>query len=172
MRPRISLVVAHSRNRVIGREGQLPWRLSGDLKRFKQLTMGHHLLMGRKTLESIGRILPGRTSLVLTRQPEYVPPAGCEAAIRVPDFATAVKLAADAGDEEVFVIGGGEVYRLALPFADRIHLTLVEAQIEGDTTFPALDAREWMLNSEERHPADARNEYPFAVQLWERTIPS
>lgn len=169
MRPRISLVVAHSRNRVIGREGQLPWRLSGDLKRFKQLTMGHHLLMGRKTLESIGRILPGRTSLVLTRQPGYVPPVGCEAAICVTDWAAALQNTEDAADDELFVIGGGEIYRLALPQADRIHLTLVEAEIEGDTTFPALDSAEWTLTSEERHPADGKNEYPFAVQLWERS---
>lgn len=168
MRPRISLVVAHSRNRVIGREGQLPWRLSADLKRFKQLTMGHHLLMGRKTLESIERILPGRTSLVLTRQADYRPPAGCEAAVQVGDLGTALAITAQTGDDELFVIGGGEIYRLALPQADRIHLTLVDAEVAGDTTFPVLDPARWSLSSEERHPADGKNEYACCVQIWEK----
>jgi dihydrofolate reductase len=167
VRPRISLVVAHSRNRVIGREGQLPWRLSGDLKRFKQLTMGHHLLMGRKTLESIGRILPGRTSLVLTRQTNYQPPPGCEAARQVGDLDAALALTAQAGDDELFVIGGGEIYRLVLPQADRIHLTLVDAEIEGDTTFPELDLARWSLVSDERHPADEKNEFGYFEQVWE-----
>lgn len=166
--PRISLVVAHSRNRVIGREGQLPWRLSGDLKRFKQLTMGHHLLMGRKTLESIGRILPGRTSLVLTRQADYKPPVGCEAARVVHTLEEAIQVAAAANDAELFVIGGGEIYHLALSHADRIYLTLVDADIGGDATFPELDPNRWKCRSEEWHPADEKNEYRYAVQVWEK----
>jgi dihydrofolate reductase len=166
--PRISLVVAHSLNRVIGRDGQLPWRLSGDLKRFKQLTMGHHLLMGRKTLESIGRILPGRTSLVLTRQRNYSPPVGCEAARVAHDLEEVVAIAAAASDSELFVIGGGEIYRLALPRAHRICLTLVDAEIIGDATFPELNRAEWRMTHEEWHPADEKNEYRFAVQVWEK----
>lgn len=161
--PRLSLIVAMSQNRVIGRAGGLPWRLSADLQRFKSLTMGHHLVMGRKTFDSIGRALPGRTSIVITRQTAWQPPAGVLVAH---DLAAALALAAT--DEELFVIGGGEIYRLALPQAERLYLTLVEAEIDGDTFFPEFAPSQWSLASDTPHPADAKNEYPHRFRVYER----
>ena len=113
---RISLIVAMSENRVIGRGGGLPWRLSADLKRFKHLTMGHHLIMGRKTFESIGRVLPGRTSIVVTRQTDY----RAAGVVVARSLSEALHIAATAGDDEAFVIGGGEIYRQILPSADQL----------------------------------------------------
>jgi dihydrofolate reductase len=159
-------------NRVIGRGGQLPWRLSADLKRFKALTMGHHLIMGRRTFESIGRPLPGRTSIVLTRQP--APQLAQN--VRAPGVVTAASLD-DAlvlaiGDDEVFVIGGAEVYAPALPRADRLYITWVDVDVEGDTFFPELDLAQWRLISEEAHPADAKNEYPIRFAVYDRVCPA
>ena len=131
----IALIVAVSRNRVIGRGGQLPWHLPADLRRFKRLTMGHHLIMGRKTFESIGRPLPGRTSIVVTRRLDYAPP-GVLIAGSIP---AALQLAA--ADREVFFVGGGEVYGQALPLCHKIYLTEVAADVAGDTLFPELDPR-------------------------------
>lgn len=151
-------------NRLIGRGGQLPWRLSADLKRFKSLTMGHHLVMGRKTFESIGRPLPGRTSIVLTRQSKPGPFA--------PEIAIAASLddalAKARGDEEVFVVGGAEIYALALPRTERLYVTWVDADVEGDTFFPELDLSQWRLASEEAHPADAKNDYPTRFAVYDR----
>jgi dihydrofolate reductase len=162
---RLSLIVAMSENRVIGREGQLPWRLSADLRRFKQLTMGHHLIMGRKTWESIGRPLPGRTSLVISRNPEY----RAEGAVVLPDLPHAMDAAS--GDDEVFVIGGGQIYRQALPQADRVYLTLIHASIAGDTHFPELEPETWCLAEEpSRHPDDHKNEYPYSFLVYQRAV--
>lgn len=138
---RISLVVAVSENGVIGIDNKLPWRIPEDLARFKSLTMGHTLLMGRKTFESIGRVLPGRTSIVLTRDRSYEPPPGVMVAHEVDE---ALSLAPG---PEVFVVGGAEVYRLLMPFADRIHLTRVHGHYEGDTYFRGFDPEEWSLSS-------------------------
>ena len=140
-RPRISLIAAMGRNRVIGVDGGLPWHLPGDLKRFKRITMGSPIVMGRKTFESIGRALPGRENIVLSR-------AGFEApeGIRVfPSMEAVLEDFASRAEPpgEVFVIGGGQIYRATLPLADRIHLTLVEADPEGDATFPEWDASEF-----------------------------
>jgi dihydrofolate reductase len=151
-RPRLSLIVAMARDRVIGRDGKLPWHLSADLKRFKALTMGHHIVMGRKTWESIGRPLPGRTSVVVTRNASYAA-AGAHVAA---SFDSALALAHD--DSEVFVIGGGQIYRQALPLADRIYLTEVDAEYPGDTFFPALNPREW--NVAAREHCAAQGEQP------------
>jgi dihydrofolate reductase len=147
-RPRLSLIVAMARNRVIGRAGQLPWHLSADLKRFKALTMGHHIIMGRKTWESIGRPLPGRVSIVVTRQPAYAAPG----AHPVDSLSSALEMAQH--DPEVFVIGGGEIYREALPLADRIYLTEVDAEFVGDTFFPALSPGEWQVSAREHSAAE------------------
>lgn len=158
----LALIVAMSENRVIGREGRLPWRLSADLRRFKRLTLGHHLIMGRKTFESIGRVLPGRTSIVISRRAGYA----------IPEAAVASSLEAALqwaqGDPEVFVIGGGELYRLALPHAERIYLTLVHAQVEGDTLFPKLRPDDWRVVEATRFPRDGQNEFDHSFLIYER----
>jgi len=159
---RISLIVAMSENRVIGRDGGLPWRLSADLRRFKRLTMGHHIIMGRKTFQTIGRLLPGRTSVVLTRRTGFH--AG--GAVVAHHIEEAKGLAA--GDDEVFVIGGGEIYREALPSVDRIYMTLVHASIEGDTFFPELQPDDWQIVEQSRHAADDRNEYEHSFLVYHR----
>jgi dihydrofolate reductase len=142
------LIVAMARNRVIGRDGKLPWHLSADLKRFKALTLGHHIIMGRKTWESIGRPLPGRTSIVITRHPAYAAPG----AQVVDSLSSALKLARH--DLEVFVIGGGQIYCEALPVADRIYLTEVDAEFAGDTFFPPLSPGEWDVSTREHSAAE------------------
>jgi dihydrofolate reductase len=133
-------------NRVIGANNALPWHISSDLKRFKALTMGHHIIMGRKTFESIGRVLPGRTSVVLSRNPAYRPTHALVAA----DLGAALALAA--GDSEVFVVGGAEIYRSALPVADRILLTEINRDFDGDTFFPEIDLTTWHTVSRELVP--------------------
>lgn len=161
----LSLIVAVAENGVIGRGGQLPWRLSADLRRFRQLTMGHHVIMGRKTFESIGRPLPGRKLVVLSRQPEFRAPE----AVIVPDWQAATAAVAD--DTEPFVIGGADVFRAALPHVDRIYLTVVHDRPEGDTWFPAWDESDWRIVSEEHHPADEKNSADSTFRVLERVSP-
>jgi len=160
----ISLIVAMSENGVIGREGKLPWRLSADLRRFKQLTMGHAIVMGRKTFESLPKLLPGRRSIVVTRRADY----HADGAIVAASLPAA--LSAAAGDTEVFVIGGGEIYREALPLADRLYVTAVAAaDVAGDTYFPAWNPADWKRVADEAHPADERNEFDYRFQVFQRT---
>lgn len=149
-------VVAVSDNGVIGRNNRLPWHLPDDLKRFRSLTMGHALLMGRRTFESIGRPLPGRRNLVLTRDPGWQAP-GCEA---VPTPAAA--LAAVGGEGRLFVIGGASVYLACWPLVARVELTEVHAEIAGDTRLAGFDRAGWREVFREDHAADARHEYPFS----------
>jgi len=176
---RLSLLVAVARNGVIGNQGELPWRLSTDLKRFKQLTLGHAVLMGRKTHESIvaalGKPLPGRMSLVLSRRAAMpnaeatLPAVAADApgqVIAVPNVAAAMQLARN--QAELFVVGGGEIYGLTLPYADRLYWTWVEAEPTGDTSFPAVDWGSWQLQQETRYPADARNQYDTTFAIYER----
>jgi len=158
----ISLIVAMSENRVIGNQGQLPWRLSADLKRFKRLTMGHHIIMGRKTFESIGRLLPGRTTVVITRQRDY--DAGGALVAHYLD--EAMQLAQ--GDDEAFIIGGAEIYRQAMSKVDRIFLTLVHGDVEGDTYLEELDIDRWTRTSDERHSSDEKNEFDYSFRVYER----
>lgn len=168
-RPRLTLIVAAAENDVIGRDGDLPWKLSSDLARFKQLTMGHALLMGRKTYESIGRPLPGRVSIVLSRDPTWLPNHDVVLVANTLDEALdRARGAKEVRHEQAFVIGGGEIYRLALPLADRVHLTRVHTTVEGDATFPPLDANEWQLVSSEKQQADEKNEYDCTFEVWER----
>lgn len=135
-----------STNWVIGREGGLPWRLSEDLKRFKSLTMGHPIIMGRKTFESIGKVLPGRQNIVISRQKGLQ----IEGVTVVPSLEQALEVGR-AQEQEVFIVGGGEIYRLALPLIQKLYLTLVNATVEGDAFFPVFDWNEWVeLNREER----------------------
>ncbi|MGH1587804.1 dihydrofolate reductase [Methylobacterium phyllosphaerae] len=161
MSPIVSLVAAVARNGVIGRDNGLAWHLSSDLKRFKALTMGKPMLMGRRTWDSIGRPLPGRRTLVLTRD-RGLRAAGAEI---VHDWEAA--LAAAAGTE-LMVVGGAEIYALALPFADRLHLTEVAAEPEGDVRFPAFDHSRFRETRREAHPAGPRDEHAFAFVDWER----
>lgn len=161
---RLSIIAAVAANGVIGRDNQLPWHLSEDLRRFKRLTMGHHLILGRKTFESIGRPLPGRSMVVVSRRR----PVLAEGVRLADSLQTAIDLADRAGDDEAFVAGGAEIYAMALPLADRLYLTRIEADFEGDTRFPDLDFAEWRIRSEEPHSASADFEWPFRFQMLER----
>jgi dihydrofolate reductase len=142
----VTIVAAVARNGVIGVAGGLPWHLPDDLRRFKRLTMGHVLVMGRRTYESIGHPLPGRTTVVVTRQDDWS--AGADEVVRARDVPGALRLAGEL-DDEVFVVGGGQIYEEALPFTDRLELTLVDAEPHGDTVFPAVDWSEWRELSRE-----------------------
>ena len=159
----LSLIVAISDNHVIGRDGQLPWHLSADLKRFKKLTMGHHIIMGRKTFDSIGRLLPGRTSIVLTRQADW----SVDGVLTAADLETARLLAGD--DDETFIIGGSQLYQLALPMVERLYVTQVHATVEGDTYFPAITTAEWQLQDQQDHLADEKNDHAYSFMIYHRT---
>lgn len=161
-KPRVALVVAAAANNVIGRDGRLPWRQSEDLKRFKAITMGSSIIMGRATWESIGRPLPGRRNIVLTRRTDY--PADGAIVVNSPAAALA---AADPG-AEIMVIGGGEIYALFLPIARRIYLTRIHAEVDGDAFFPDLDAGDWTVTERTSQPADADNDYPSSFLVLER----
>ncbi len=154
--------MAMARNRVIGRDNTLPWRLPADLARFKRLTMGHSLVMGRKTYESIGRPLPGRTMLVVTRQRGYAP-EGVKVVHSVDEA-----LALAAGDSEVFIGGGADLYAQTLERLDRLYLTRIERAFPGDTLFPEVDLSGWKLIEEEHHPAAGEAALPFAFLTYER----
>jgi dihydrofolate reductase len=156
--PFISLVVAMARNNVIGRDNGLPWRLPEDLKHFKAVTMGKPVLMGRKTYESIGRPLPGRTNLVLTRDTGWK----ARGVVVVHSIAEALQ-----GDE-VAGIGGAEIFQLLIPLAARIYLTRIEADIPGDTVFPPLDYSQWVESDSRRFAADERNAYDMTFVTLER----
>jgi dihydrofolate reductase len=158
----ISIVAAMDRNRLIGRGNALPWRLPADLARFKAITWGHPILMGRRTFESLGRALPGRTNIVLTRDPAY----RAEGAVVVRGLDQALDAAGEA--EEVFVIGGASFYAQCLPLAQRLYLTRVDAELEGDAWFPSFDEDEWREVAREVHDADARNPHPYAFVVLER----
>ena len=161
---KLSVLAAVSENRVIGRRGRLPWRLPDEMRHVKQLSMGHCLLMGRKTFESIGRPLPGRTTIVITRNPGFAR----EDVVVARDLDAAVAAAAERGDDEAFVFGGEAIYRLTLPKADRLYLTRVHAEVEGDAVFPEFDERDWELVSQTEHPADEHHAHAFTFQRYER----
>ncbi len=159
----LSIIVAASENNVIGNKGQLPWKLAADMKRMKEVTMGHPLIMGRKTHESIGRALPGRRNIIITHQEKEYP--GCEV---VSSLDEALKAVAHDPSGEAFIFGGGEIYRQAMDKAGRIHLTRVHATVEGDAYFPDIDPNVWRETSREDHPADGDNQYPYAFVTYER----
>ena len=160
----ISIIVAASTNNVIGVQGELPWKISDDLKRFKQLTMGKPIVMGRLTWESIGRPLPGRQNIVITRQPGFSA-EGCDV---VDSPVAALEVAGDA--EEIMIIGGGQIYDLFLPKAGRLYITRVHTEIEGDAFFPAIEADSWELVDREAFSASERNEFPFEFRTYERRL--
>ena len=155
----ISIIVATAENGVIGKDNLLLWKLSADLKQFRMLTTGHSVIMGRKTFESIGRPLPSRTNIVISRQKDLTLPEGV---LKVNSLETAIEIAKNhAGSEEVFIIGGGNVYEQAIKITDKIYLTEVKASIEGDAFFPALDTDEWNEIGRVSHQKDEKNEYDF-----------
>lgn len=161
----LELIVAVAENDVIGRDNQLPWRLSADLRRFKALTLGRHVLMGRKTYESIGKALPGRTNLVLTRSPGFLA-ADCTVVGTLDD----ALIAAGSG-AALLVIGGAEIYRQCLPFAIRIHLTLVHTRVEdGDTFFAGWRGSDWIESFRERHEGDEKNSVAYSFITLERRL--
>jgi dihydrofolate reductase len=151
---KVSLLAAVARNGVIGRGGALPWHLPEDLKRFKQLTLGRPVIMGRKTYDSIinslGKPLPGRDNIVVSRSPSFQAP-GCRTVVSIEE---ALAAAASTGAKEVYVIGGAEIYRLALPFATHLDMTEIEAEVDGDARFPAYDRSEWQETAREKKPGE------------------
>jgi len=160
----VSLIAAMADNRVIGRGGALPWRLPRDMRRFKSLTTGHTVVMGRKTFETLPGPLPNRQNVVLSRDAAFGPP-GIEVAR---DLESALRAAGAGAGAEVFVAGGGDVYRAALALADRIHLTVVHASLEGDTTFPAFAMEEWRLVEDVRFDPDERHAFGHSFRRYER----
>lgn len=161
---KISLIAAAAENNVIGKDNDLPWKLPDDMKFFKNTTSGHHIIMGRKNLESFGRLLQNRINLILTRDENYEH----KGAIIFNDFNKAIDYAKENEEDELMIIGGGEIYKLALPIADKIYLTRVHAKVEGDVYFPKIDEDKWKLTEEYFHPKDNKHQYSFTFQSFER----
>jgi dihydrofolate reductase len=161
---KISSIVAIGKNNVIGKDNQIPWYLPEDLKWFKRQTLGHAVIMGRKCFESIGRPLPKRTNIIITRDVFYLA-QGCEI---VHSLSEAIDKAAAEGETEAFIIGGGEIYTQSMELIDKIYLTEVEIEAEGDVFFPALTPDEWQLLSEEKHFKDEKNEWDYTFKIFER----
>lgn len=159
---RVALIVAMAKNRVIGAANKIPWHLPNELQLFKRLTMGHHIVMGRKTYESIGRLLPGRTTVIVTRQRGYEVP-GALIAHSVAEAIDACK-----ADDEIFVIGGADLFREALPIADRLYLTLVDAEPQGDVLMPDFDQRIWRETSSESFTADEKHAHAYRFTIYDR----
>ena len=161
----ISIIAAVGANNVIGRNNQLPWHMPADLKWFKNHTMGHHLLMGRKTFESTGRPLPGRITVVITRNPNYAP----EGVAIARSLDEAISKAEAAGDPEIYIAGGAEIFAQGLHRADRMYITRIHAEPEGDTFFPEFDdVNEWKLVDTEHCEADQKNPHPYSFLTYER----
>jgi dihydrofolate reductase len=161
---RLSLIWAMTRNRVIGRNNALPWRLPDEMRHFTRTTLGHTVIMGRRNFEAMGKPLPKRTNVVVSRNPSF----RADGAIVVRTLDAAIEYARLAGDDEAMVIGGGEIYALALPKADRLYFTLIETEMEGDTFFPPFDASEWHEIRRVFHEADERHPYAFIIRVLDR----
>ena len=162
----ISLIVAMDDSHGIGINNQIPWRLSDDLKRFKSLTMGHHIIMGRLTYESIGKVLPGRTTIVITRNPKFIVNDG----IVVSSLGKAIRIAEVNGETEAFIIGGGQIFEQALEITSRIYLTKVHANLDCDVFFPSFNISEWHESIVTFNEADEANQYPSTFSILERTL--
>ena len=160
--PKLALIVAASENNVIGINDDLPWRLSADLKRFKSLTMGHAIVMGRKTFYSIGRLLPGRQTVIITRNPDFK----FDGAVVVHSIEDALSACCD--QEIAFLTGGAEIYRLGMPLVDEIYLTRVHTEIEGDTFLPEVDWDQFELVTTEAFQADEKNEFDFSLSHYRK----
>ena len=163
----VSAIAALSKNRVIGKDNDLPWRLPDDMRFFMETTKGHHVIMGRKNYDSLHekyKPLPHRTNVVITRQKDFQAP-GC---VVFHEIGPAIELAKNNGETECFIIGGSEIYTLAMPYTTRLYLTEIDAVIEGDTYFPELIMREWKEQSRVHHPADVRHAHPFDIVVYDR----
>lgn len=161
----ITLIVAKAKNNVIGKDNQLIWKISADLKRFKNLTSGHPILMGRKTFDSLGKPLPNRTHLIITRNADFQVPVGHYA---FPSVEDAFIFCNKTGVENLFIIGGGQIYQDTINLCDRLEITEVDAEPEGDTFFPEIDPKIWRETERENHPADEKNEFPFSFVTYEK----
>jgi dihydrofolate reductase len=163
----ITGIVAMAKNRVIGKDNRLPWHLPDDLKRFKKITMGHHIIMGRNTYEGLpSGPLPGRVNIVISRTNPVVP----EGVKVFSALEQALEWSYREGESEVFVIGGEQLFQAALPMTDKMLITLIDQPVEGDVFFPEWRKSEWEISETEAHPADDKHEYNFAFQTWNRTI--
>lgn len=162
----IIIIAAASENNALGKDNKIVWHLPDDFKRFKQLTSGHAIIMGRKTFESFDKPLPNRTHIIITRQKNYVPKNDNGQCTVVDSLEKALELTANL--EEVFIIGGGEIYNLGLPFANKIELTRVHGTFDADAFFPELDLAKWKLDKEEYHAQDEKHNYAFTFQTFLR----
>ena len=169
---KLSLIVALARNHVIGIDNKLPWYLPNDLKYFKQVTMGKAIIMGRKTYESIGKPLPGRTNIIITRQTDYQPPGRTDSVKVVASLQEARDLAENLalinGQDEALIIGGAEIYAQALPLVERMYLTEVHAEVDGDAYFPSFDRSQWKALAREDFAAEGGNPYDYSFVVYER----
>jgi len=169
---KLSLIVALAQNHVIGIDNKLPWYLPNDLKYFKQVTMGKTIIMGRKTYESIGKPLPGRTNIVITRQTDYRPPNANDSVRVVASLEAARELAESLalinGQDEALIIGGADIYRQALPLVERMYLTEVHAEVEGDAYFPPFDRTQWQMMARDDFAAAGGNPYDYSFAVYER----
>lgn len=159
---KISIIAAIAENRVIGKDNNLPWRLAADLKKFKELTSGHHIIMGRKTFESIGRPLPNRTSVIITRNKNYK----AEGCLVAHSLSEAISLSKE--DEEVFIIGGAQIFEIAISLADKMYLSWVAAEPDGEILFPKFNEDEWAIAHSDHFLKDSNNEYNFTFKIYER----
>jgi len=161
---KISSIVAVASNGVIGKDNDLPWRLSGDLKFFKKTTSGHHIILGRKNYQSIGFPLPKRTNIILSRNPFFIV-SNCLVAQSIEE---ALEIALEHGEEEVFIIGGAKIYEQTMDIVDTLYYTEVHAEPEGDVFFPEMDWSKWELESAVKHEADEKNEFAFTIKTFNR----
>ena len=160
----ISLVVAASQNNAIGKDNQLLWHLPNDLKFFKNITWGFPVIMGRKTYEAVNKPLPGRTNIVVTTNTSW----NAETVIAVSNLKEAIQKAAETNSKQIFIIGGGEIYKQSMDIADSIYITRVHAELKGDTFFPVIDESKWQLTSNQDFEADEKHAYSYSFQIWEK----
>lgn len=160
----ITAIAAMSQNRVIGSDNEIPWYLQEDFKFFKKTTLNHHIIMGRKTFESIGKPLPKRTNIVITRNPFFI----ASNVITASSLENALAIAAENGETEAFIIGGGTIYQQSLPMLDKIYLTEVATEVTGDTFFPELNLEEWQESVILSHSKDAKNDHDFIIKLYDK----
>jgi len=162
---KISIIVAQAENRAIGKDNQMIWHLPKEFAHFKKTTLGHCIVMGRKNFESIGKPLPKRTSIVITKNKDYVCPKGV---LLSHSLEEAIQMAKARNETEVFVIGGGQIYEQAIALADQLYLTTVHESFDADVFFPLIDKEEWKLVSTEKHTADQKNKYDFTIEVYEK----
>jgi len=160
----ISCIVAKTRNNVIGRNNNMPWHISDDLKNFKNITTGHTIVMGRKNHESIGRPLPGRTNIIITKNPCY----SCCGCIVVNSIEKAIECAKQRGETELFIIGGGQIYEQTKHLWDKMYITEIDAELDGDVFFPDIDISQWKLTAEKCIKKSEKNEYDFCFKIYEK----